>query len=67
MEQVLMDIMLGFFKERQNDGRRFFTYYAPFSIHKRWAQQVRTLLVTRRRVQIWPIAELLLVLGMRRA
>jgi hypothetical protein len=35
MEQVLMDRMLGFLKQRQADGEAFFTYYAPFSIHKR--------------------------------
>jgi hypothetical protein len=40
MEQVLMDKLLGFLKERQNDGRCFFTYYAPFSIHKRWLSEL---------------------------
>lgn len=35
MEQVLMDKLLGFLKNRQADGQPFFTYYAPFSIHKR--------------------------------
>uniref|UniRef100_A0A383VC43 Sulfatase N-terminal domain-containing protein n=1 Tax=Tetradesmus obliquus TaxID=3088 RepID=A0A383VC43_TETOB len=34
MEQVLMDKLLGFLKKRQADGQPFFTYYAPFSIHK---------------------------------
>jgi hypothetical protein len=35
MEQVLMDKLLGFLKQRQADDKAFFTYYAPFSIHKR--------------------------------
>ncbi|KAF6262205.1 alkaline-phosphatase-like protein [Scenedesmus sp. NREL 46B-D3] len=34
MEQVLMDKMLGFLKQREVDRKPFFTYYAPFSVHK---------------------------------
>jgi phosphatidylglycerophosphate synthase len=36
MEQVLMDKLLGFLRDRQADKKSFFTYLAPFSIHKRW-------------------------------
>jgi hypothetical protein len=51
MEQVLMDKMLGFLKDRQEDSKRFFTYYAPFSIHKRCAQH--TVKVIKVALQMW--------------
>lgn len=50
MEQVLMDKMLGFLKQREDDRKPFFTYYAPFSVHKRYeerTQSKRTLTAAR--------------------
>jgi hypothetical protein len=35
MEQVLVDNMAGFLKQRAADEQPFFMYYAPYAIHKK--------------------------------
>jgi hypothetical protein len=38
MEQVLVDNMAGFLKQRAADEQPFFMYYAPYAIHKKQVQ-----------------------------
>jgi hypothetical protein len=33
MEQVLVDKMIDFMKQREADGKPFLIYYAPYAIH----------------------------------